>query len=335
MSRTSSQKRIYYARAVFVAGNKVPGNLESMIRKALKGRTMSKTEIEVGSVGTMTVRQREVMSADYVCLAIGVGVDGESMATMGHKAATINDKNQPEKAPKGRVFKLADSFCLIDKNEVVFCNDGGMSRAALEAYLRGLVGKANLGASSVAFGLVSRLDQDKARTLAEEGVKEIHIEAASYAASQAIAAAKKKKKGGDGLAGGFGLVEGFGKLWQGVREEFLEEADTPAERDAISNKYDELNLTTIISVKKGSRGEPIMFEALQKVAQDVMDDAPAGADVSVMTTKGNFIGATTLTLSAVKSIKRFAKQNDLDFTDAWNKLAEFRKELADSKRWKV
>lgn len=328
MSRKTSQKRIYYSRAVFVAGKKAAVTLEAVIRKALKGRTMNDTEIAVGSVGTMTVRQREVQSPDYICLAIGVGVDGEAMATMGHKAKSVNDKNQPENAPKGRVFKLADSFCLIDDNEVVFCNDGGMSRSALEAYLRGLAGLANLGASSVAFGLVSRLDQDRARTLAEEGVKEIHIEAASYSASQVMTGRKKKS----GLPA---LVGGFGSLWQSVREEFLEEGDTPAKRDAIVNNFDELNVTTIIGVKKGSRGEPIMFESLQKIAEDVMDEAPAGADVSVKTTKGNMIGANTLTLSSVKSIKRFAKQNDLDFTDAWNKLAEFRKELSDSKRWKV
>ena len=321
----SSQKRIYYVRAVFNNGAQVADTLEVMVRKVLKNRAMDQTEILMPSVGTLAVRERDVFSADDVSLAIGLGVKDEAMATMGLGVTTVADTNAPETPPPGRVFKLSDSFCVIDDNEVLFCNDGGMSRQTLEAYLKALVGLGNFGAAATSFGLISRLDQDKARTLAVEGVKEIHISAASYAASQMGKAQKGKKS----------LRDGFQAFWKGVREEFLEEAPNKAARDVISKSFDELNVTTVIGVKKGSRGEPMMYQALQTVAQEAMDDAPPGADVGFVTTKGNPISADTLSLSTTKSIKRLMKQNDLDFTDAWNKIKLFREELFESKRWKV
>ncbi len=322
----SSQKRIYYVRAVFNQGAKVKQTLEQMIRTVLATRTMVETEIKMGSGETLAVRERELVSKDSVSLAIGLGVRGEAMSTMGLGIKAPVDTNHPEQPSAGRVFKLSDSFCVIDENEVLFCNDGGMSKSTLEAYLVGLVGMGNFGAAASMFGLVARLNQDKAKTLAVEGVKEIRISAASYAASQV--AAKKSKSAHP-------LRDGFAKMWQGVREEFLEEAPNKAAQQAIASSFDELNITTVIGVKGGSRGEPMMFQALQQVAQQAMDDAPPGAEVGFMTTKGNPITAQSLSLSTVKSIKRFDKQNDIDFTDAWNKMKDFRDELADSKRWKV
>lgn len=322
----SSQKRIYYVRAVFNQGAQVKYTLEQMIRKVLANRTMVQTELKMGSGETLAIRERELVSKDSVSLAIGLGVRGEAMSTMGLGINAPVDINHPEQASVGRVFKLSDSFCIIDENEVIFCNDGGMSRSALEAYLVGLVAMGNFGPAASMFGLVARLNQDMAKTLAVEGVKEIRISAASYAASQVIA--KKKKPANP-------LRDGFASFWQGVREEFLEEAPNQAAQQAISNSFDELNVTTIIGVKGGSKGEPMMYQALQKVAQQAMDDAPPGADVGFMTTKGNPISVDSLSLSTVKSIKRFDKQNDIDFTDAWNKIKDFREELVASNRWKV
>lgn len=326
MVARSSQKRIYYARAVFNKGAKVKYTLEQMIRKVLANRTMVDTELKMGSGETLAVRERELVSQDSVSLAIGLGVRGEAMSTMGLGIQAPVDINHPEYPSAGRVFKLSDSFCVIDENEILYCNDGGMSKSTLEAYLVGLVGMGNFGAGASMFGLVSRLNQDMAATLAVEGVKEIRISAASYAASQVVA---KKKKSGNSLR------DGFARMWQGVREEFLEEAPNRAAQQAIANSFDELNVTTIIGVKGGSRGEPMMFQALQEVAQQAIDDAPPGADVGIVTTKGNPISAQSLSLSVVKSIKRLNKQNDIDYADAWNKMKDFRAELSGTNRWKV
>lgn len=320
MSRSVAQKRIHYVRAIY---SDHPGKtLENSIRQALgQLKKVTDTEVSHPSLGVLEIRHRDLNQPDFVRLAIGVGVPNESMSTLGIGVAAMADSNHPTSPPNSRAFKLSDAFCLIDGDDLLVCTDGNVRLPALNMYLSQLLSKANAAPASQAFELRARIDADPAKTIDAEGIKGLEVSATAYAVHT---------EDGDSNW----LVAGWQHMIGQLRDAFEKEVKTDAERDAIARHWGELNISTVIGVKGGSRGEPIIVKSLEDVAKDAIDDAPDGTNVVLVTGRGNRIGAQTLTLGRAVTIKRLKKQNDLDYTDAWNKLESFRQELKSTKRWK-
>lgn len=326
MSRASAQKRIHCVRAVYAPGLAPTHPLERSVRTALTALpSMADTEIANAAIGTLAIRERNPLNPNFVTLAIGLGIPNERMSTIGLNVADAQDANVAQTPAQGRAFKQADAFCLIDENEVLLCIDGSMNLKIVDWYLRSLLWKANLAPTTHAFGLVKTLARDRAKTLEEEGISSIKLNATAYAATEALPENSTPEY----------LNSGWHAFLRGIREAFEEEAETDAERENLINHFGELNITAVISVKGGKRdGEPVVVESLEEVAKQAINDAPEGTDVVLTTRKGNPVTAASLSIGTTKSIKRFSYQNDLDFTDAWNKLANYRQELIDSHRWK-
>jgi hypothetical protein len=320
MSRSVAQKRIHYVRAIYSAH---PGkSLEQAIRLALSHlKKVTDTEVSHPSLGVLEIRHRDLKQPDFVRLAIGVGVPNESMSTLGIGVAATADSNHPTSPPSSRAFKLSDAFCLIDGDDLLVCTDGSVRLPALNMYLSQLLGKANATPASQAFELRARLNANRTKTLEAEGIKELKISATAYSAHVE-----------DGNSSW--LRAGWQHMIEQLRDAFEKEVKTDAEREAIAKHWGELNISATIGVKGGTRGEPVVVKSLGDIARDAIDDAPDGTDVVLVTGRGNHVGAQALTLGRTVSIKRLNKQNDLDYTDAWNKLESYRQELKETKRWK-
>ncbi|TAM34926.1 MAG: hypothetical protein EPN56_12185 [Rhodanobacter sp.] len=324
MSRTSAQKRIHYVRAVYAQALPAGQTLEKSVRAALTAlKTVGDTEVNHDAVGTLAVRERGVANQNFATLGIGLGFPGEAMGTLGLKVAKAQDVNQPQAPLQGRVFKLADAFCLIDDDDLLLCMDGRMRMATVEFYLRSLLGLADAAPAAQAFQLVGRRDQGQQQTLETEGVKEMRIVSAAYAVAQPAA-------GNDGW-----LRKGWDALIENLRVGLESEVGTEAERASLAAHLGDLNVSATVKVNGGSRGEPIMVQTLEDAAIEAQQDAPDGTQITLVTKKGNEVGADTLTLKTIKSIKRLQRQNDLDYADAWNKLTGYRQELINSHRWKL
>jgi hypothetical protein len=324
MSRSSAQKRIHYVRAVYAQGLPPGVTLETSLRAALAHLTnVVDTEVNQPVLGTLAIRERGTVSPDFVTLGVGLGVPNEAMGTLGLGVAAVKDVDMPQLPSQGRAFKLADAFCLIDDDDLLICLDGRMRVAAVEFYLRSLLDLANAPPASQSFQLIGRRDKGKQKTLETEGVKEMRVVSSAYAVAEEL----------DPAAGW--LRKGWHLFIQSVCDGLAEEAKTDAEREKLANHWADLNISAVIKVNGGSRGEPIVVQTLEDAAIEAQQDAPDGARITLVTRKDNEVGADTLTLSTQKSIKRLQRQNDLDYADAWNKLAEYRQELIDTDRWKL
>jgi hypothetical protein len=168
------------------------------------------------------------------------------------------------------------------------------------------------------------VNADTRRTLDVEGVKEMQVRAAAYAV------------GGDDDDANLDrswVSSGFGSLVNRVREVFAKEAKDDAEREAIAEHWADVSVSAVIRVQGGSRGEPIIVRSLEDIAKETFADMPDGAEIVLITKKGNPISPGVLTLGTSISIKRIGGQNDLDPSDAWDKLAAYREELRHTGRW--
>ena len=324
MSRSVARKRVHYVRALFKDDQRP--SLEAMVRAALNGfALMAQTEVDHPSLGKMAIRERDVTTHDYIRLAIGAGVPREGMATLGLDVRAANDENLPEQPPTDRAYKLADAFCLIDDNDVLICTDGGMRVAAAGLYLQRLLAQGGQLNPDEPFELRSRLNQDAHRTLEIEGVKEIQISSTA----NAVATSEESDQSDGWLR----------RLWPTVidriREAFEEEARDDADRDQIARHWSELNITATIGMKGGSRADVAVSRSMQEIATSAREDAPEGAEIVLLTLKGNPVRGDSLGLGKSFDIKRLEAQNDLDWFHAWEKLAEYREELRQSGRWKT
>ncbi len=320
MSRSVAQKRIHYVRAIY--GQHPGDSLEKSVRAALNQlKKVADTEVRHPELGVIAIRHRDLQQSDFLRIAIGMGVPDESMSTLGIGVATATDSDQATAPPNRRAFKLSDAFCLIDDDDLLVCADGGIRLGAVNMYLSRLLAAANAAPASQAFELRARFNSDRAKTLAAEGVKELKISATAYNAYAQ-----------DGASGW--LQAGWLRMIEKLREAFEKEARSDTDRDALVRHWGELNISATINVKGGSKGEPVVVKSLVDVANEAAADAPDGTDVELITGRGNRVGAQELTLGRTVPIKRLSKQNDLDFTDAWNKLSAYRQELVGSKRWK-
>lgn len=324
MSRSTEQKRIHYVRAAYSPGAAPTKSFQALIDDALKALPKQKdTDVCLPTTEVLSVRHRSVANGQPTNIAIGLGVPNEAMSTLGVGQDLAADTEKASKPPHGRAFKLADAFCLIDENDLLVCMDGSIRINKVEGYLRGLLKQAGMSPEIQSFELVARINQDKAKTLDAEGVKAFEVKGTAYAASASLDGAHPNQ---------------FESAWQGIkaaiRNVFENEVSSAEERQQLASHWGEVNVTTVFSVDGGMRGEPLVIQSLEGAAKEIQNQAPPGAEVTLITGKGNRIGVSVLTLKTLKGIKRIAGQNALDYTDAWAKLSEYRQELVDSKRWK-
>lgn len=322
MSRSSAQKAIHYVRAVY-GKTKPKEPLEKALRAVLQHMPHAgDTEIEHPTLGTLSIRFRNAASQHGLFLAIGQGVEGEAMATIGLHVQAESDVESPVPPVEGRAFKLADAFCLIDENELLICTDGGLRMQSTSYYIRKLLEKGNAPNASQSMDFMARLNQDKANVLAS-GIKSIKIVSSAYRASQIL----------EGNKGTAWTRKGLGNLLKFIRSAFEETMEDDAKREALVNHESEIVVSTEINIKGGMRGEEVLLNAIDSVGKDAITDMPDGADI-IITAAAGTVSSTDVILKRGKSIKRRSGQNGLDHADAWDKLAEYRLELIDSKLWK-
>ncbi|UVJ43642.1 hypothetical protein NVV94_24410 [Pseudomonas sp. LS1212] len=84
MSRRPAFKTIHYVRATYNKGAQPTKNFEQLVRQAMNklGR-MDETDITMSTLGVVSVRHRETKTGESLRLAIGAGVPGEQMTTIG------------------------------------------------------------------------------------------------------------------------------------------------------------------------------------------------------------------------------------------------------------
>lgn len=290
---------------------------------------MLDTDVVSATHGSVGVVFRDVSKPNYVLLAIGCAVEGELMATRGFAVNADSDTDEPGAPPEGRGWKHASAFVLVDDDEVLACTHGGMRLELLDWYLRMLLSKANRPAAEQAFGLVARTNRDRVRTLEAEGVSSLKLGSTAYAVSAVLE--------DEPIATGSNWLEkGWNAFLRGVKEAFEAEATNDAEREAILAHLADLNVSATVNVRGGrTKGDPTLVKSLKEVATDAIEDAPEGTEVTIITGKNNPVTASALVISKVQSVRRLHRQNELDHLDAWEKLENYRVELAGEQRWKA
>ncbi|SCZ11600.1 hypothetical protein [Pseudomonas sp. NFACC37-1] len=322
MSRRPANKTIHYVRAVYRDGTAPAKNFEQLVRQAMtKLGRMDETDISMSTLGVVSVRHRETKTGESLRLAIGAGVPGEQMTTIGIKVAAAYDNDQSTSAPTNRAFKHADAFVLIEENDVLLVTEGPFRVATVGAYLRGLFIKAGLKSETAAFELRKVTNQNIKSVLAEEGVKELRLGTTMHQATDALAEVTSSVKGK--------LKSFVGTLKNAFSDDISEK-----QLQQLAEHWGEVQVSTVISAKGGSRAVDIVLDAMLNVGEEVLEESEEGVDVTVITQKGTPIRLNEVT--PTKSIRLYRREgaNDLINTEVYSELMTYRAELLRKGHWK-
>lgn len=322
MSRRPANKTIHYVRAVYLDGTVPAKNFEQLVRQAMtKLGRMDETDISMSTLGVVSVRHRETKTGESLRLAIGAGVPGEQMTTIGIKVAAAYDNDQSTSAPTNRAFKHADAFVLIEENDVLLVTEGPFRVATVGAYLRELFIKAGLKSETAAFELRKVTNQDIKSVLAEEGVKELRLGTTMYQATDALAEVTSS-------------VKGRLKSFVGTLKSAFSDDISERQLQQLAEHWGEVQVSTVISAKGGSRAEDIVLDAMLNVGEEVLEESEEGVEVTVITQKGTPIRLNEVT--PTKSIRLYRRDgaNDLINTEVYSELMIYRAELLRKGHWK-
>lgn len=321
-----ARKRIHYLRAVFAQGARGNIKFETMIANALQALpNMARTEVPIASHGVLAIRTRQP-GRGRLKLAIGAGAPGESMSTMGLRVRAQTDAEVAEAPPENRAFKTADAFCLVSGDEVLLLVEG-MRVSVVENYLSQLLAKANQPAGHSAFELRPVGDQDQEAILSDEGVKELKLSGTAYQAEAEL----NRVEYGD-------TAEGIiFRLWaetkDRVRSLLAEQIENERERQVLADHWADLNITTTIQAKGGSRAEPVVLESMQNAGLELIDESPDNVTVTLVTEKGTTISGSSLVLGKFVNLSRNDERNDLPYIDVFLALEQYQAELIQQRRW--
>lgn len=283
---------------------------------------MMDTQLLEPAIGMLAITHRDLSKEDYLLLSIGGAPQNEMMPTMGFSVANETDEDDPRTAGEGRGWKVADGYVLIEGNELLICVDGIMRASHVEWYLRKMISQDQADPSRTSFGIFSRITREAQKTLDAEGVKSIEVKATAYAVSLSEKSDSRR------------WLSKFKEFVDGLRSSLEVEAPEGPERETFVNHLADLSVTATINVKGGTRGEPVVVNALREVADDSIAESPEFAEITLRTGKNNPIKASQMTLSATKSIQKLRYQIALDHTHAWRRIEEYRTELIETQRWK-
>lgn len=324
MSRRPVQKTINYVRATYNKNTAPSKPLEQLVRSAMnKLGSMAQTEIAMSTLGVVGVRHRDTAGDKPLCLAIGAGVPGEKMTTMGLKVASAIDQDHAAQAPANRAFKLSDAFVLLDQNDLLVITEGSFRVATVAVYLRELISKAAMKSGDVSFELRKVTNQNKKQVLEDEGIKELRLNTTMYRATQVL----------DTNDRGATTVSSHLKAFVGTLKDLFAEDVEEAQREMLASHWEEVQVSTVIKAEGGSRAEAIVLEAMKSVGEDVMDEDDDSIDVTVITKKGTPIRLGEVTPTKKARLLRRDGANDLINTEVYKELFEYRDELITQKLW--
>ena len=324
MSRRPVQKTINYVRATYNKNTAPSKPLEQLVRSAMiKLGSMAQTEITMGTLGVVCVRHRDSAGEKPLCLAIGAGVPGEKMTTMGLKVTSAIDLDHSAQAPANRAFKLADAFVLLDQNDLLVITEGSFRVATVAAYLRELISKAAMKSGDVSFELRKVTNQNKKQVLENEGIKELRLDTTMYRATQVL---DSNEDGGTSASAHL-------KAFVGTLKDLFAEDVKEAQREMLASHWEEVQVSTVIKAEGGSRAEAIVLEAMKSVGEDVMDEDDDSIDVTVITKKGTPIRLGEVTPTKKARLLRRDGANDLINTEVYRALFEYRDELITQRLW--
>ncbi|MFV3329897.1 hypothetical protein ACNFIA_03060 [Pseudomonas sp. NY15437] len=324
MSRRPVQKPIHYVRATYNQNTAPNKPLEQLIRSAMsKLGNMAQTEIAMGTLGIVGIRHRDTTLTNPLCLAIGAGVPGEKMTTMGLKVTAAADLDQATQAPANRAFKLSEAFVLIDQNDVLLVTEGSFRVPTIASYLRELISKATLRSGDVAFELRKVTNQNKKKVLEDEGIKELRLNTTMYRATQEL----------DGQTNGTATVSSRLKSFVGTLKDLFAEDVSDTQRALLAQHWGEVQVSTVIKADGGSRAEAIVLDAMRSVGEDVLDEEDDSIDVTVITKKGTAIRLGEVNPTKRVRLLRRDGANDLINTEVYKELNDYRDELVMQKLW--
>lgn len=321
-----ARKRIHYLRAVYAQGARGNIKFETMIANALKALPdMARTEVPIASHGVLAIRARQP-ARGRLKIAIGAGAPGESMSTMGLRVRAQTDAEVAEAPPENRAFKTADAFCLISGDEVLMLVEG-MRISVVENYLGQLLAKANQSAGHSAFEFRPVGDQDQEAILADEGVKELRLSGTAY---QAEAELERVEYGETAESIIF-------RLWAETKDRFRsllsKQVENERERQVLAEHWAELNITTTIQAKGGSRADPVVLGSMHNAGLELIDERPDNVNVTLITEKGSKISGSSLVLGKYVNLSRNDERNDLPYMDVFLALEQYQAELIQQRRW--
>lgn len=321
MSRRPTTKAVHYVRAVYNQNTAPQQTLEQLVRTAMtKLGSMAQTDITMATLGVVSVRHRDT-KGQPLRLAIGAGVPGEQMTTMGLKVSAPHDADHATHAPANRAFKHSEAFVLIDQNELLLVVQGSFRVPTVAAYLRELISKAALRAGDVAFELRKVTNQDKKTILEKEGIKELHLNTTMYRATQVL----------DGTSGQG--VSSTLKSFVGTLKDLFADEVADTKRAQLANHWGELQVSTVIKADGGSRAEAIVLDVMRSVGEDVLEEDDDSIDVTVWTKKGTSIRLGEVTPTKKVRLLRRDGANDLINTEVYDVLSEYREELVGQGLW--
>lgn len=327
MSRRPVSKKIHYVRAVYNEGKHPNEPFSELVRSALsKLPDVADTKVTLPAHGDMGITSRHSNSQaanSILKLALAAGTAGESIGTFGANLKAKEDDDVTTDPPENRAFKLSQAFVLIDGDQVLVCTHGEMrGYKTVSRYFRTLFDKVNFSPATQAFDFEPVSDQDKRRTLEKEGVEELKIVGTMYAATR-------------NLDPNMSAMSQVLRQWKSNVQQLLQDEVAEEQEEALAANWGNFNVHAVISPKGKSRAEPVVLEALDSVADSMIDELPDDSELIIKTRGGNTIRSGEVILSTTITVKRQESRNDLSHLEMWRHLDKYRDELIKLKAWKT
>ncbi len=318
MARSVS-KRLSYMRVVFA--EPFPQlSMQEMLAGAIRLLPeRHQRECPDQTFGVVALRHsRSSNRTNALLFDLGAGLPGEDMSAMPIGPVPAQDVDAPVPPPANRAFKRAEGFALIKDNEIIICVDH-MRVSTAERYLDKLLRKAYPN-MTIAFEFRPMRNADQHQVIVAEGVKNLRVNSVVSAASDELNQYRSPR--------GW-----FRSALSTLQDLLINDLPEGRDRQVLAENWSRLNVDTVISVKGGTRGEPIVLQAMQAAGLTTLDEAEDGVSLTIETRSGSKIRGSDLALGKSVSLTRNENRSDLNRDSVWEELESYEIELRDEQRW--
>jgi hypothetical protein len=294
------EKTVSYRRAEWLTDHSVSATLAAYIKLAatklpdVGTRTFPRDNGQV-----MTLASLHADSHGGYFLHITAETPGEAASIVPKRRVTDEIEVQTTAPPPGAEFMDGDAFVYVRGNDVCLCGTA-MQDTTVRYFFHEFFRVAKLKDDATQFELLKVANVDAVKFLQKQGVKEIELRAALYAATLNY----HRRKGQT-----HSLLAGMARL---IKPLFTSEYDVTE---------DALRLMLVVKTDGRGKGLRLGEKRITKLAADLVEHQEEGDEFAILTKTGQRIGPKEIFMRSKVSID--AKGKSVDRDKAWKELQSF------------
>jgi hypothetical protein len=302
----TKERTISYRRADWLIDNPDSISLSSMLKQAA-GKLKSVEDRSLYRHGQVMRLVNLRASKEGFLAHITLETPGEAASVVPKVDKSVEEADVETTAPpEGKEFMDGDAFLFVKEDHVCLCMTGMMD-VTVRNFLQDFFMKAKIRRDADKFDLIKVADISKVKLLQSQGVKEIELRAALFAAS---AQYHKRRAHPQGFLGA-------------VAKQTMSLLGN--EHDV---NFDALKVMLTLKVDERRRGLVLGEKRMKQLGTDLLRNQQPGDDFTIVTKTGQRIGPQEIFMRSTAQIEALGKS--VERTPAWRELVRFYEALRTS-----